>query len=109
MNKYHNKKIMVDGVLFDSKKEYKRYLDLKLLEKAGRIKDLERQVSFELQPAFTLNNKKFQKITYIADFVYFDNDKNKQIVEDVKGFKTKDYNLKKKLFAYKYGFEIEEI
>ena len=109
MNKYRNKKTIIDGIKFDSKKESTRYLELKLLEKAGSIKELELQKSFEIQPDFTLNNHKIRPIRYVADFYYYDNDKKQYVVEDTKGYRTKDYKLKKKMFEYRYGIEIEEI
>lgn len=109
-SKYHSKKVKVDGIEFDSKKEAKRYSELKLLERAGKIKDLELQKVFELQPSFKKNNKTYRKTTYKADFCYFDNEKGKYIVEDVKGFKTEVYKLKKKMFEYKYqDLELKEI
>lgn len=109
-SKYHSKKVILDGIEFDSKKEAKRYSELKLLERAGQIKDLELQKVFELQPSFKKNNKTYRKTTYKADFCYFDNEKGKYIVEDVKGFKTEVYKLKKKMFEYKYqDLELKEI
>ena len=93
---------MVEGISFDSKKEGKRYSELKILENAGLIKDLELQKVFELQPAFKKNGKTYRKITYKADFCYFDNHLNKYIVEDTKGFKTEVYKIKKKMFEYKF-------
>ena len=109
-SKYKNKKIIIDGIEFDSKKEAKRYSELKLLERAGKIKDLELQKVFELQPSFKKNNKTYRKTTYKADFYYFDIEKDKYIVEDVKGFKTEVYKLKKKIFEYKYQeLELKEI
>lgn len=101
-SKYHSKKAVIDGIKFDSKKEAERYIQLKLLEKAKLIKDLELQKSFELQPTFKKNGKTYRKISYIADFYYFDIHLGKYIVEDVKGFKTKEYALKKKMFEYVY-------
>lgn len=110
MNKYHNKKITIDGITFDSKKEGKRYTELKLLLKANEIKDLELQPRFELQPSFKKNNKTYRKIEYIADFKYFDNRLNKIIIEDTKGYRTKEYMLKKKLFEYQYkDYTLEEL
>lgn len=109
MNKYHNKKIIYDGIKFDSIKEKNRYIELKLLERAGLIKDLKLQYEFELQPAFALNNKKIRKISYIADFYYFDNKLNDYIVEDTKGMRTEVYRIKKKMFLYKYKKEIIEL
>ena len=93
---------MIDGITFDSKREAKRYCELKLLERAGKIKDLSLQHKFELQPSFKKKGKTIRAITYIADFVYFDFDRMQNVVEDVKGFKTKEYLLKKKLFEYKF-------
>ena len=82
MNKYHNKKVIFDNIVFDSKKEKKRYYELSLLQRANEIKDLELQVEYELQPAFKKNGISYRKISYIADFKYFDNKLNKWIVED---------------------------
>lgn len=111
MNKYFNKKIIVDGIKFDSKKEANRFKELKLLKQSGVIKDLELQKVFELQPKYK-NNKgeHIRAITYKADFFYYDNKKEKYIVEDTKGFRTEVYKLKKKLFEYTYpDLTIEEI
>ena len=102
MSKYRSTKAMIDGIVFDSMKERKRYCELKLLEKAGKIKDLSLQHKFELQPSFKKNGTTFRKITYIADFVYFDLERMAIVVEDVKGFRTKEYMLKKKLFEFKF-------
>lgn len=102
MSKYRSKKIVIDGISFDSKREGNRYCELKMLEKAGKIKDLELQHQFELQPSFKKNGKTIRAITYVADFTYFDLEKNKNIVEDVKGFKTDVYMLKRKLFEFKF-------
>lgn len=101
MNKYHNKKTIVDGITFDSMAEARRYMELKLLAKAKEITDLELQPKFELQPKYK-NNKgqTIRAITYKADFAYIEN--NKKIVEDVKGMETKEFKLKKKLLEYKY-------
>ena len=102
VNKYHNKKVEYDGHKFDSKKEMLHYAALKELEKHGYITDLQLQVKFELQPSFKYDGKTIRAITYIADFVYFNIQENKIIVVDVKGFKTKEYMLKKKMFMFKY-------
>lgn len=101
-NKYHNKKVKYDDYTFDSIKEKNHYIALKQLEKAGIISDLQLQVKFELQPSFKYDGKTIRAITYIADFVYFNIPENKIIVVDVKGFKTKEYLLKKKMFMFKY-------
>lgn len=109
MNKYHNKKVIVNGHKFDSIKEANYYNQLKLLQRAGFIRDLELQKTFILQPSFKLNNKTRRQITYKADFTYFSNEDNKIHVVDVKGFRVDVYKVKKKMFEYKYGIEIEEI
>lgn len=109
MSKYSNKKVICDRYKFDSKKEANYYLELKMLQKAGLIKDLELQKTFVLQPSFKLNGKTRRQITYKADFTYISTSDNIQHVIDVKGFKTEVYKIKKKLFEYKYGIEIEEI
>ena len=100
--KYHNKKVIIDDIKFDSVKESRRYQELKWLEKANEISELRLQVPFELQPSFKKDGKTYRKIEYIADFVYYDTKQDKYIVEDTKGFKTDVYLLKKKIFEYKY-------
>lgn len=109
MNKYHNKKVIYNGIKFDSEKEKNYYIYLKLLEKAGKIRNLKLQVSYELQPSFKLDGKTIRAITYIADFVYYDNNINQTIIVDVKGMRTEVYKIKKKLFEYKYGIQINEV
>ena len=109
-SKYKNKKVVVDNILFDSKKEANYYTKLKILRDAGKISGLRLQEKFILQPSFKLNGKTYRAITYVADFVYKD-DKGMHVV-DVKSEATrkdKVYRLKKKMFAYKYHIEIEEV
>lgn len=111
MNKYHNKKVIIDGIKFDSQKEGNYYLKLKMLEKAGKIRDLRLQVPFVVLETFKVDDRTYRKTKYIADFTYFD-DKDKLHVVDVKSEATrkdKTYQLKKKLLAWKYGLEIEEV
>ena len=100
-NKYHAKKITIGNTTYDSKKEFKRAEYLEWLQKIKQISNLQKQVKFVLQEPY-VNNKgeKIRAITYIADFVYTQD--GKKIVEDVKGVKTKEYLLKKKIFQYKY-------
>ena len=100
-SKYHAQKTEVDGIVFDSKKESKDYLQLKHLEDCGVIKNLRRQVSFELQPKYT-NNKgeHIRAINYVADFVYEQD--GKTVVRDTKCDKTDVFKMKRKLFEYKY-------
>ena len=112
-SKYHNKKVVIDGIKFDSKKESLRYQQLKLLEQEGLIKNLELQKEFPLQPSFKKNGKTYRKISYIADFYYYDNHLKHYVVEDVKAsksFQTDVYKMKKKMFEYKYrSLELTEI
>lgn len=109
-NKYYNEKIIVNEIIFDSRKEANRYCELFRLEAKGYIKDLECQHKFVLQPGFKKNGKTYRAITYIADFVYLDLRTNKNIVEDVKGYKTEVYKLKKKMFEYVYpDLELKEV
>ena len=106
-NKYKNKKIEYDGILWDSKKEMSYYIKFKLMEKSGEISELKRQVKYELQPKYQFKGKSIRQILYIADFTY---KKNGIIhVIDVKGYRNEIYKLKKKIFEYKYGIEIEEM
>ena len=100
MNKYRNKKVIVDGYVFDSIQESKRYKELKLLLKAGKIQNLELQPHFLLQKSFEKNKKRYRKIEYIADFKYEEN--GKIIVEDVKGIQTDVFKLKHKIFEKLY-------
>ena len=124
-NKYHSRKITRDGETFDSVKEYRRWCELKLLERAGKIAELERQVKFELIPAQRIEGKVVERAcTYIADFAYIvpihgqeiDEEGHlcffdgwEPVVEDTKGFKTKDYIIKRKLMLWVHGIRIKEI
>lgn len=107
MNKYYNVKTTIDGITFDSKKEAARFCELRLLERAKAISDLQLQPKFEIQPEYIKNGKKVRAIYYIADFSYKEN--GRLVVEDVKGKRTKEYLLKKKLVEYRYDFTIKEI
>lgn len=104
--KYHNKKVIIDGIPFPSQKEGNRYLQLKKLQEEGIISDLRLQVPFILIEPFTLNGKKYRKMEYVADFVYTKD--GEQIVEDTKGYRTEIYKIKKKLMAYLYHIQIKE-
>lgn len=109
MSKYNNKKTEVDGIVFDSKKEANKYQELKLLKMAGEIKDFDLQPVFVLQEKFEKNGKKFREIKYIADFKVIENDGTVRII-DTKGFRTKDFELKLKMFEYKYlEYQLEVI
>lgn len=119
--KYGNAKSEIDGEVFDSRKEARRYVELQWLLKAGTICDLQRQVRFELIPTQRepeiigpRGGKKPGKllekeVVYIADFVYTDTETGRRIVEDTKGVRTKEYVIKRKLMLYKHGIRIREI
>ena len=108
MSKYHNQKTLVDGIMFDSKKEANRYCELKILLKKGKI------FSLECHPKFPLSVNECLIGTYIADFSYTDYTSGGRglygfaVVEDVKGVKTAVYRLKKKLMKAIYGIDIYE-
>lgn len=108
-SKYRNTKVTVDGITFDSRKEANRYAELKLMQRAGEIKNLQLQHRFILQEGYVFQGKKVQPITYIADFVYYDNKIRNMVVEDVKGMKTDVYKMKKKMFEKRYQIPITEI
>lgn len=120
-NKYHNNKIKFGDEVFDSQKEARRYSELKIMQDAGLIKDLQKQVKFILIPTQREEDiigkrggvKKGKVIekecSYIADFVYYDNELQQQIVEDTKGFRTTEYIIKRKLMLYIHGIRIKEI
>ena len=99
--KYRSRKTVCNQLhTHASQKEARRCDELTILEKTGIIKQLKQQPKFVLQEKFKLNGKTYRPITYMADFSYYDVEANKFIVEDVKGFKTKVYNLKKKMLLY---------
>lgn len=127
MNKYHNRKtITSDGIVHDSQKEANRWCELKLLERAGKITDLKRQVEYELIPdqyetyeRYGKNGNKLKdgiklierRCVYMADFVYTDLATGQTVVEDTKSVatKTKEYIIKRKLLLYVHGIRITEI
>ena len=108
MNKYNAKRHVIDGVNFSSIKEAKRYCELCILLKAGEIKSLQLQVPFELAPAVKFDDEQRKKpaLRYFADFVYFDKVGNK-IVEDVKGFETKEFRIKRHLMVTVHGIQVK--
>lgn len=114
-NKYHARKVVAQGQVFDSEKEYARYLELKLLEKAGEISGLERQVKYDLIPKqMDEEGKMIERPTvYVADFQYRDNNTGEFIVEDVKGYRRGQayavFSLKRKLMLWRYGIKIREV
>lgn len=109
MAKYGNKKVWFDGMEFDSIRERDRYLELKLLQRAGEISDLRTQVKFELIPSQVYDGKVVERpVTYIADFVYKDKLGN-TVVEDAKGHRTTEYILKRKMMLYFLGIRVREV
>lgn len=118
MSKYRSKKIEVDGMTFDSRKEYRRWCELSLLERAGKITDLQRQIKYVLIPtqyepptvgkngALKRGKVIERETSYVADFVYTEN--GNPVVEDVKGFKTEAYKIKRKLMLAVHGIRIKE-
>lgn len=111
MNKYHNKKVEIGDLKFDSRKESMRYAELKIMERAGLIKDLEPQKKkYVLIPAQRDKNGKIieRECAYIADFVYKDTKTGETIVEDVKGYRTPEYRIKRKMMLFFHGIRIRE-
>lgn len=111
----------MDGIVFDSKREAKRYQELLLLEKTGAITNLQRQVKYVLIPTQREpdtvgarggihKGKVIEKeCAYYADFVYFDREKQEMVVEDTKGMKTTEYIIKRKMMLYRHGIRIKEV
>lgn len=111
MNKYGAKKVVVDGEVFDSRKEYYRWCDLRLLERAGKISDLKRQVKYVLIPSQRQDGKLIEReVSYIADFEYMEN--GMKVVEDVKGYKRgaayQLFSIKRKLMLHLFGIRVKE-
>lgn len=110
-SKYHAKKVVADGQTFDSKKEYTEWLKLELKQKNGEIRDLHRQVRFELIPKQVDEDGKCleRACTYIADFVFEDCKTGETVIVDAKGFRTPEYRIKKKLMLWLHGIKIKEV
>lgn len=105
-NKYHNVKVTIDGIRFDSKKEARRWLELQTLLNAGKIINLERQKRYK----FIIN--KVNCGAYVADFVYFDTEKQCEVVEDVKSKHTRldrMYRRNRKMMKAIHGIEVTEV
>ena len=108
MSKYGNRITILDGQQFDSAKEARRFAELRLLERAGQIQNLQRQVPFVLIPKQERNGKVIERpCVYKADFVYTEN--GEEVVEDTKGVKTKEYIIKRKLMLWQFGIQIREV
>lgn len=121
-NKYGARKCTYNGEVYDSKKEMRRHQELLILEKAGKIRQLRRQVKYVLIPSQrevlwkngVLKPGKVieRECSYIADFVYFDNESKEVVVEDAKGgsaTKTEAYILKRKMMLHFHGIRIKEV
>lgn len=125
-SKYHSKKVTTDdGLVFDSRKEYKRYCELKMMEASGIISNLQRQVKYILIPCQrepdTIGKrggihqgKVIEKeCAYYADFCYQVTDTGETVVEDVKGYKKGGaysiFKIKKKLMLYVHHIRIKEV
>lgn len=123
-SKYGNRKTVVDGITFDSKKEANRFRELQLLERAGKITALQRQVKYVLIPTQReFSNEIYKKgahqghfkpgkvlekeCSYIADFAYTQD--GAYVVEDTKGVRTEAYKIKRKLMLERYGIQIQEV
>lgn len=107
-NKYGARKVTTaSGQTFDSVREYQRFCELNLMQRAGVITGLECQVKFELIPAQKVNGHTVRATNYLADFVYYRD--GKKVVEDAKGCKTKEYLIKKKLMLHVHGIWITEV
>ena len=109
MSKYRNRKVETPEGTFDSVKEFSRWQELKLLQRAGQIRELRRQVPFVLIPAQKDEHGKVieREAKYVADFAYLE--RGERVVEDTKGMKTRDYILKRKLMLRTYGIRIREV
>lgn len=122
-NKYGAKKIKdpATGYVFDSKKEFIRWCELRILERTGKISDLQRQVKYELLPNQYESYARFSKtgkqlkdgvkliergVSYVADFVYKEN--GETVVEDCKGYRVEPYQIKKKLMLYMHNIKVKE-
>ena len=130
VNKYHNKKVIMDGIEFDSRKEANRWFELRMLERAGEIQALQRQVKYILIPKQIETYERYgktgkrlsdgemvieQECAYFADFVYVDNKTKKLVVEDTKGYRDPSsasyakFVIKRKLMLERFGIRIKEI
>ena len=113
-SKYRNQKVVTPHGTFDSRREYRRYQELLLLQRAGKISELRRQVKYELLPSQRMDGKCVERpLHYIADFVYTQDGEN--VVEDVKGYRDPasagyaKYVIKRKLMLYRYGIRVREV
>lgn len=108
-NKFGNKKVEVNGMTFDSEGEYSHYCHLRLLERAGQIRNLKHHVTFELIPPQVICGQKVQGTSYEADFVYEKAPDWVRVVEDYKGFRTDGYIVKRKMMKFILGIDVVEV
>jgi hypothetical protein len=108
ITKYGSKKVTIDGHTFDSKAEAKYYEQLKWLKQAKQITDFKLQPRYLLQEAFSKNGKHFRKIEYVADFEVHHLDGSVEVI-DVKGYETKDFLIKRKLFERLYLYKLSVV
>ena len=120
-SKYHARKSSVQGEVFDSKKEARRFIELRQMECAGLISRLERQKKFVLIPAqreestrgprggFKQGKLLEREVAYYADFVYYDEIAKEYVIEDTKGVRTPEYIIKRKLMLWLKGYRIKEV
>ena len=120
ISKYNAKTVSIQGEVFDSKKEARRFLELKELEKTGFISELQRQKKFQLIPAqyeegtrgprggYKKGKLLEREVAYYADFVYYDEIKKEYVIEDTKGVRTPEYIIKRKLMLWLKGYQIKE-
>ena len=109
-NKYHAKKVQYNGMTFDSKHELERWQELQILQRAGVIEQLKRQVKFDLIPAQKIGGKLVERAAYyVADFTYLQN--GRFVVEDAKSpaTRTPEYILKRKLLLWIHGIRVKEV
>ncbi|QDY32692.1 DUF1064 domain-containing protein [Clostridium sporogenes] len=100
-SKYGARKIVIDGITFDSKDEGRYYLYLKELKAKDKILNFEQQPKYELQPSFKKHGKTHRAITYAPDFLIYHLDGSEELI-DVKGTETQQGNMRRKMFDYKY-------
>ena len=108
-SKYKNIRVQYNGKWFDSKKEMRRYQQLELLQRAGKIKNLCCQVTYNLLPTTRIGGQTQRKTTYTADFVYWDIEKDCEVIEDAKGMRTDVYKIKRKLMWEILRKEVKEV
>lgn len=110
-SKFRNVPTVLNGIKFSSQLEAERYAELQLLVRSGEARDLRLQVRYELVPAvrFPGARRETTGIDYVADFVYFDCRRNREVIEDAKGMRTRVFLMKRHMLYAKTGIVIEEV